>query len=877
MNDTNQAPPLDTSTQTETLRRYLRKVTNELRLANQRVRDLENQRHEPVAITGIGCRLPGSVNNADDLWGLLSNGQDVIGGFPTDRGWDLTSLFDPDPDLGTAGTTYAKEGGFIHTAADFDPEFFGISPREATAIDPQQRLVLETSWEAIERAGINPKSLRGTNTGVFMGLIAQEYASMTQHSRESVAGHLLTGNACSVASGRVSYVLGLEGPALSVDTACSSSLVATHLAVQSLRSRECELALAGGATIMATPGMFLEFSRQFGLARDGRCKSFADTADGVAWSEGVGVLVLERLSDARRLKRPILAVIRGSAINQDGASNGLSAPNGPSQERVIAAALSDAELSAQDIDAVEAHGTGTALGDPIEAQAILATYGQDRTSDPVWLGSLKSNIGHTQAAAGVAGLIKMVAALQHEVLPKTLHIGTPSSHVDWDSGAVALLTQSRPWPTSHRPRRAAVSAFGISGTNAHLILEEAPADTVRAQTSSPTIGAVDPVPWLVTAQTDAALRTQAARLANWVAADSTINPVDVAYSLIHTRALFDHRAMVVGNDRAQLVTGLRAVARGAAHTHAAQGVARTGKTVFLFPDQCPLNHRLVCELMDTAPAFAEKLCECDEALARLTGWSVCAVLRDTLSAPPTAHPTVAQPLLFAVMASLAELWRSRGLIPDAAMGQSCGELAAAHSGGALSLGDAANLVVARSHHASVRHTIFGPARIPGSQPVPGQSRPIDSFPEVVPRDCQTAFYSTVTGTLTNTDTLGTEYWSANLSQEPYLQQTIESLFRDGYRFFVECSPHPVLTPKIQEIAASHGPAAPEIVTTGSLQGEDAGLCRFLLSAGHLIVGGAGIDGALFLPHGQPMSLPTYAFQRQRYWLSDTTARPSTPS
>ncbi|MBW1600478.1 type I polyketide synthase, partial [Streptomyces sp. JJ38] len=567
------------------LRDYLNRVTVDLRKTRKRLQEAEDRASQPIAIVGMDCRFAGGASSPDALWELLEQGRDAIGPFPTDRGWDLERLFDTAS--GRGGTTSIREGGFLDDVAGFDAEFFGISPREALAMEPQQRLLLETSWGALEHAGIDPSTLDGVRGGVFVGRNYHEYGAPMEHAPDSVEGHLVTGSVASVASGRIAYSLGLSGPAISVDTACSTSLVALHLAVRSLRSGESDMALAGGATVMYTPGTFVEFDRQGALAPDGRCKAFASGANGMGMAEGVGVLVLERLSDARRKGHRVLAVVRGTAVNQDGASNGLTAPSGPAQQRVIQAALADAGLTASDVDTVEAHGTGTALGDPVEARALLATYGKRPKDRPLWLGSVKSNIGHTQAAAGVAGVIKLVQALRHERLPKTLHADEPSPHVDWSAGTIRLLTEHADWPRSDdRVRRASVSGFGISGTNAHVVLEEAPLDDVEPADGEE--GAA-PLLWPLSAKSPRALAAQAAGLAEHLQARPELRPRDVAGALATTRTAFAHRAAVVGEGRDDLLSGLAAVADGRTARHLVRGTASStaggGRTAFLFSGQ----------------------------------------------------------------------------------------------------------------------------------------------------------------------------------------------------------------------------------------------------------------------------------------------------
>ncbi|ORC05601.1 polyketide synthase [Mycobacterium persicum] len=897
---------------TEALRKALVQVER-LKRTN---RALLERSSEPIAIVGMSCRFPGGVDTPEALWQMVADGRDVMSEFPTDRGWDLAGLFDPDPD--TPHKSYASTGGFVDGVADFDPAFFGIAPSEALAMDPQHRMLLELSWEALERAGIDPTRLRGSATGVFAGLIVQGYGMFA----EEIEGYRLTGMTSSVASGRVAYVLGLEGPAVSVDTACSSSLVALHMAVQSLRSGECDLALAGGATVNATPTVFVEFSRHRGLAPDGRCKAYAGAADGVGWSEGGAMLVVERLSDARRLGHPVLAVVRGSAVNQDGASNGLTAPNGPSQQRVVRAALANAGLSAADVDVVEGHGTGTTLGDPIEAQALLATYGQGR-SEPLWLGSVKSNMGHTQAAAGVAGVIKMVLAMRHELLPATLHVDEPSPHVDWSVGAVSLLTRPQPWPGGGRVRRAGVSSFGISGTNAHVIVEAVPASESAQGPSRPG------VPWVVSAKSDAALRAQAARLAGYVRTHDGLDVADVGWSLAG-RSMFEHRAVVVGGDRDGLLAGLEELAgdSGDDVLSVVRGTAApAGKTVFVFPGQGSQWVGMGVELLDTAPVFAQQIEACAEAFAEFVDWSLTDVLRGAPGAPGLDRVDVVQPVLFAVMVSLAELWKSIGVRPDAVIGHSQGEIAAAYVAGALSLRDAAKVVTLRStlltglagpggmvslacgaEQAQELLAPFGTrisiAAVNGRSAVvvSGEVAALEELIQVCadrelrtrrievdyashsaeveairdqltgalagiePRSARTAFFSSVTGSRVDTAGLDADYWYRNIRQTVQFDQAVRSACEHGYRTFIESSPHPALIAGIED-TANHCMADSEPVVVPTLGREDGGLARFLLSAAAAFVAGVPVDWRGVLDGAGFVELPTYAFEKRRFWLS----------
>ncbi|MDP9615611.1 SDR family NAD(P)-dependent oxidoreductase [Streptomyces demainii] len=904
----------------------LRKSFKEIERLRRQNRQLISSATEPIAIIGMACRFPGGVNSPEALWHLVAEGTDAISPFPTNRGWDLEGIYHPDPDH--PGTSYVREGGFLHDAGEFDSAFFGISPREALAMDPQQRLLLETSWEVFERAGIDPASMRGSQTGVFTGAMHTTYASEAAQVPDEIEPYLHNGATTSIASGRVSYTFGFEGPALTVDTACSSALVALHLAAQALRQGECSMALVGGATVMVSPKGFVTFSRQRGLAADGRCKAFAEGADGTTWSEGVGVLLVERLSDARRNGHQVLAVVRGSSVNQDGASNGLTAPNGPSQRRVIRQALENSELTAAQIDAVEAHGTGTSLGDPIEAQALLATYGQDRPEGrPLWLGSLKSNLGHTQAAAGVAGVIKMVMAMRHGVLPKTLHVDAPTSHVDWSEGQVELLTEARPWPETGEPRRAGVSSFGVSGTNAHVILEQAP--EAEAEEVAEAEANDGPLAWVVSGKTGAALRAQAGRLREFVAERPELAPADVALSLASTRSAFEQRAVVIGTGREELLQGLEAVAEGAKAPGVVGGsdAETPGRSVFVFPGQGAQWVGMAVGLLESSPVFAESVAECEAALSAYVDWSLTDVLRGVEGAPGYDRVDVVQPLLFAVMVSLARVWRSVGVEPDAVMGHSQGEIAAACVAGALSLQDAAKVVALRSQAIAaglagrggmvsvglpvdqVRERIArwgGSVEVaavngPGSVVVSGDPKALDELvaelegeevrvrrvpvdyashsahvegireellrvlADIAPRSAQVPFYSTVSGELIDTAGLDAEYWYRNLRQTVELESTTRTLLDEGHTVFIEVSPHPVLTLPVQQTVEA---AEAQAVVVGTLRRDEGSPERFLTSAAELYVSGVGVDWPkAFAGHGaRRVELPTYAFQHERFWL-----------
>ncbi len=892
-------------------------------------------REDPIAIIGIGCRFPGGARSPEDLWELLACGTDAISAFPRDRGWDLERLYHPDP--ANPGTCCASEGGFIYDAGDFDAAFFGISPREALAMDPHQRLLLETAWEALEDAGVDPHTLRGSQTGVFAGVSPQGYdASMYGPAAEGLGGYLLTGTTGGVASGRVAYVLGLEGPTMTVDTACSSAMVALHLASGALRGGECELALAGGASVMSAPIGLIEFSALGASSPDSRSKSYSDAANGTGWSEGVGMLLLERLSDARRHGHEVLAVIRGSAVNQDGASNGLTAPNGPSQRRVIDAALASARLSPIDVDAVEGHGTGTELGDPIEIRALQAVYGQDRPADrPLWLGSVKSNIGHAAAAAGLAGVIKMVMAMRRGVLPKTLHVEQPSSHVDWSSGQVSLLGEARPWESNGTPRRAGVSSFGISGTNAHLILEDAPpAAPVVSRMERPILTAealaADAVALPLSGKGVAALRAQAERLGEHLERHPELEIADVGYSLAARSALVD-RAVVLGGGRGGLLGGLGVLAGGELGVGVVRGVADVGRRVaFLFPGQGSQWVGMAVGLLDGSGVFAESVGLCGEALAPFVDWSLEGVLRGVEGAPGLDRVDVVQPVLWAVMVSLAELWRACGVCPDVVVGHSQGEIAAACVAGGLSLGDGACVVALRSRAlaglagrggmVSVALSVgelerrlegWGCVGVsvaavngPGATVVSGEVGVLKEFlgvcegdgvrarripvdyashssqieeirgelleacASIVPRSGEVPFFSTVVGGVVDTAELGGEYWYRNLRETVRFEGAVRSLLGDGYRAFVEVSPHPVLTLGVEEAVEDVLGGDGGALVAGSLRRGEGGGERWLRSLAEVWVRGVGVDWARVFEGagGKRVKLPTYAFQRERYWL-----------
>jgi polyketide synthase 8 len=911
---------------------YLKQVTADLYEARERVRRLEEGTPDPIAIVSMACRFPGGVRSPEELWELVAGERDAIGAFPEDRGWQVNELYDADPDH--VGKSYTREGGFLYDAHHFDAEFFGMGPREATAIDPQHRLLLEIAWEVVERAGIDPVSLRGTQTGVFAGVMYDDYASRLHPVPATYEGYVGVGSAPSVASGRIAYTLGLQGPVISVDTACSSSLTALHLAAKALRDRECELALVGGVTVMATPWVFVEFSRQRGLAPDGRCKSFAAAADGVGWAEGAGLVLLERLPDARRHGHPVLAVVRGSAVNSDGASNGLTAPNGLSQQRVIRKALAAAGVGPAGVDVIEAHGTGTTLGDPIEGQALLATYGADREGgEAALLGSVKSNIGHTQAAAGIAGIIKMVMAMRHGHVPRTLHIERPTPHVDWDSGAVELLTRSRPWPdTVGRPRRSAVSSFGISGTNAHLILEEpppAPSSTAVPETASTQL-------CVISARTPEALRAQADRLAEHIAdrLDPDVSMSELAHALRTSRTRHEHRAVILADDRTELAAGLRPVAVGRRTPDAVVGAARVGRgTAFLFSGQGAQHPGMGRELYAAFPAFADAIDEVCDLFDKELDRPLRAVMFAATGTPDgdlLGQTRYAQPALFAFGTAMDRLLRTWGLEADYLAGHSIGELTAAHTAGVLGLGDACALVAARGRlmqdlpadgaMISIRATeeevlaslaghedsaataaVNGPdstvisgaldtvttiadrwraagrkttrLRVSHAFHSPHTDLVLDDFRRVAEqldyRPPKVPVISNLTGEVATEEQLrSSDYWTRHIRGTVRFADGVRTLHARGADVFIEIGPDTTLIPLVHQNLATENPAPVLIHTQHRHRTQE----RTLLAAlAHAHANGLSVTFAE-PERRRRVDLPTYPFQRRRYWLDAPTIR-----
>lgn len=911
------------------LRDYLKRVTAELRAVKQEAERSERDATEPIAIVGMACRFPGGIRGPDDLWDMLDNGRDVVGTFPTDRGWDLDTLVDPTGER--PGTSTVDRGSFLRDVGSFDCGFFGISPREALSMDPQQRLLLESVWEALENGGIDPTALYESNTGVFLGATDHDYGTDLTGIPTEIEGNAMIGRSGAVSAGRISYTLGLNGPALTIDTMCSSSLVALHLACQSLRRNECTLAVTGGTTVLSTPEGYTEFSRQGALASDGRCKSFSDDADGTGWAEGVGVLVVERLSTAVAAGHDVLAVVRGSAINQDGASNGLTAPSARAQRAVITAALADAGLTGKDVDMVEAHGTGTTLGDPIEAQSIIATYGRGRTAqDPIRLGSMKSNIGHAAAAAGVGGVIKTVLSLHHGRMPQTLHVGTPSTRVDWSAGTVALLSESAAWPQRDRPRRGAVSAFGASGTNAHVILEQAPVLATKAEHTppQPSPGNGSILLWRISARSDDALIRQADALLSQLEDRPEQDAADVAFSLATRRAELTARAVVVGADRDELISGLRSIVRSveADAVVIGSGTSRQ-EPVFVFPGQGSQWPAMAVELAAQSPVFAASLTRCGAALAKYLDVSLDEILFGDRACALQERVDLVQPALWAMMVALADVWISAGVTPAAVVGHSQGEIAAACVAGALTIEDGAAVVALRSRalldlvdggmlavslsrsdaeslvaESGFRVSIAA-VNGPRSVVLSGDRDRLDAIAEtlessgtrartipvtyashsahvdavrerllrdlesITPRTGSIPLYSSLITEQLDTAAMDAEYWFQNLRGTVEFDRTVRAMIDDGFTTFVEISAHPVLVSPLTEIFDSV-PSGGSCLAASTLKREDGGLRRLSTAFAEYFVAGGSLDWHALVA-GKPTALPVYAFDRTKYWLTGT--------
>ncbi|MFC9894666.1 type I polyketide synthase [Nocardia sp. NPDC127579] len=906
------------------LREYLRRATRQLRQTRQQLAEERARAHEPIAIVGMACRFPGGIENADDYWTALLEGRDLITTFPGDRGWDIEALYDPDPDA--FAKSYVREGGFLTDPAAFDAGFFGIGPLEAEAMDPQQRLLLEVAWEAVEHARVDPATLRGSVTGVYLGLSDQGYGFGATQAWDGAETYYFTGNAAAMAAGRVSYVLGLEGPAVTLDTACSSSLVAVHHAARALRGGECDMALAGGVAVMATPGPFALFSRQRALAPDGRCKSYSSNADGTAWGEGAGILVLERLSDARRLAHPVLAVVRGSAVNADGASNGITAPRGLAQRRVIESALADAGVEPAEVDVVEGHGTGTVLGDPVEVRALQETYGRARCgAPPLLLGSVKSNMGHTQSAAGVAGLIKMVQTLRHGVVPPTLHVDTPTPHADWSAETMCLTTRAQPLSDGERPHRGAVSSFGISGTNAHVIVEEAGPGSELAVTGPVSGGGeFGAVPWVLSAKTSDALCGQAARLLARCTADPKGDPVDIGHALATTRTTFEHRAVVLGASPDRLLDGLAALRDGRHSATVVRAVgAIRGRVALLIPGQGTQRAGMGRQLYRRYGVFAETFDRVCDAFAAHLEHPLRAVVFDDAEGL-LARTEYTQPAVFAVTVSLFRTLEAWGLRTDFVIGHSIGELAAAHVCGALDLPDAVSLVAARARAmrdmppgamisvrgtvAEVRASLSGYAAVaavaadnaPNATVVSGDPAAIDAIagywrrqgrrvrplavdrafhsPQVEailpdlsraaaavrPREPRIPLVSTVTGDIAAPGLLtATGYWPRHAREPVEFQRAVRTAYAAGVRTFLEIGYGDTLCALVRETLADADVSALPLLRPGA----EETACALHGLAGAWVHGAEVTWAKVFdgVPV-RPADLPTYAFQRRDYWV-----------